>query len=168
MTPLISKDHKDYLEPTDRPHWTNRKGAPITLSTAAGGVGVVSGLVLGWLTTINEAPAAVIGGLIGWQVEKNRVKDDIANIRPIGTITAVNDDSFTIDLGADHGSREFTLTEATAIETAEGGTPADLTEGATVLVRGRNSEGDTQAVEVIVLPRDRQLPEIPDATSSDG
>ncbi|MGH2958501.1 MAG: hypothetical protein ACRDKE_02780 [Solirubrobacterales bacterium] len=65
MAPLISKDHKDYLEPTDRPHWTNRKGAPITLSTAAGGVGVVGGLLLGWLTTINEAPAAVLGGLIG-------------------------------------------------------------------------------------------------------
>ena len=64
MAALISKDHKDYLEP-ERPHWTNRKSAPITLSTAAGGVGVVGGLVLGWLTTINEAPAAVIGGLIG-------------------------------------------------------------------------------------------------------
>ncbi|MBI2690812.1 MAG: hypothetical protein HYX29_02530 [Solirubrobacterales bacterium] len=64
MAALISKDHKDYQEP-DREHWTNRKGAPITLSTAAGGVGVVGGLVLGWLTTANEAPAAVIGGLIG-------------------------------------------------------------------------------------------------------
>jgi hypothetical protein len=64
MAPLISKDHRDYLEP-DRPHWTNRKSAPITLSTAAGGVGVVGGLVVGWLTTIIEAPAAVIGGLIG-------------------------------------------------------------------------------------------------------
>jgi F0F1-type ATP synthase assembly protein I len=65
MAALISKDHKDYQEPTDRAHWTNRKGAPITLSTAAGGVGVVGGLVLGWLTTINEAPAVLIGGLIG-------------------------------------------------------------------------------------------------------
>jgi hypothetical protein len=64
MAALISKDHKDYQEP-EREHWHNRPSAPITLSTAAGGVGVVGGLVLGWLTTINEAPAAVIGGLIG-------------------------------------------------------------------------------------------------------
>jgi hypothetical protein len=65
MAALISKDHRDYQDPTDRPHWTNRKGAPITLSTGAGGVGVIAGLLVGWLSTINEAPAAVIGGLLG-------------------------------------------------------------------------------------------------------
>jgi Domain of unknown function (DUF5666) len=101
----------------------------------------------------------IVGGLIGWQVEKNRAEDDIANIRPIGTITAVSDDSFTIDLRTSSGSREFTVTDATVIETAEGATAADLTEGATVLVRSENSEGDLQAREVIVLP---------DTTSSGG
>ena len=101
----------------------------------------------------------IIGGLIGWQVEQNRAEDDIANTRPIGTITAVSGDSFTIDLSTSSGSREFTVTDATVIETAEGATAADLTEGATVLVRSLNSEGDLQAREVIVLP---------DATSSGG
>jgi len=94
----------------------------------------------------------VIGGLIGWQVEKKRVEDDVANIRPIGTITAVSDDSFTIKMRTSSGSREFTVTDGTVIETAEGATAADLTEGATVLVRSRNSDGDLQAIEVIVLP----------------
>jgi hypothetical protein len=94
----------------------------------------------------------IIGGLIGWQVEKNRAEDDIANTRPIGTITAVSDDSFTVDLTTSSGSREFTVTDATIIETAEDATAADLTEGATVLVRSQNSEGDLQAREVIVLP----------------
>ena len=75
-----------------------------------------------------------------------------ANIRPIGTITAVSDDSFTIELRTSSGSREYTVTDGTVIETAEGATAADLTEGATVLVRSRNSDGDLQAVEVIVLP----------------
>lgn len=65
MVNYFTGDHRQHQERTDLPHWTNRKGAPITLSTAAGGVGVVSGLVLGWLTTINEAPAVVVGGLIG-------------------------------------------------------------------------------------------------------
>jgi hypothetical protein len=64
MAALISKDHRDYLEP-EREHWTNRKGAPWTLSSAAGGVGLVAGLIVAWLTTLREGPAAVIGGLIG-------------------------------------------------------------------------------------------------------
>lgn len=62
---LFSRDHRDYQEPTDRTHWTNRKGAPITLSTAAGGVGLLVGLIIGWTTDLREAPLAVIGGLGG-------------------------------------------------------------------------------------------------------
>jgi hypothetical protein len=63
----------------------------------------------------------------------------------------VSEDSFTIDLATGGGSREFKLSDATAIETAEP-TPAALTEGATVWVRGRSNNGDVEAVEVIVLP----------------
>ena len=76
----------------------------------------------------------------------------MANVRPVGTITAVSDGSFTIDLRTGGGSRRFKLTDATTIERAEGTTSAALAEGATVLVRGRRSEGDLEAVEVIVLP----------------
>jgi len=126
----------------------------------AGGSGrarLVTLLVLTALASL--VVGVIIGGLIGWQVEKNRAEDDIANTRPIGTITAVSDDSFTIDLSTSSGSREFTVTDATVIETAEGATAADLTEGARVIVRSLNSEGDLQAREVIVLP---------DATSSGG
>jgi hypothetical protein len=98
----------------------------------------------------------LVGGVIGWQVEKQRVKDDVAGVRarerPVGTITVVSDDSFTIDLNTGDGSREFKLTDETAIETAEP-TSAKLAEGATVLVRGRTNGSDVQAVEVIVLPR---------------
>jgi F0F1-type ATP synthase assembly protein I len=65
MAALISKDHRDYLEPEDRPSWTNRKGAPATLSSAAGGVGILAGLIVGWLTDFREGPTAVIGGLVG-------------------------------------------------------------------------------------------------------
>jgi hypothetical protein len=98
----------------------------------------------------------LVGGVIGWQVEKQRVKDDVAGVRarerPVGTITVVSDDSFTIDLNTGDGSREFKLTDETAIETAEP-TTAKLAEGATVLVRGRTNGSDVEAVEVIVLPR---------------
>lgn len=62
---LFSRDHRDFHEPTDRPHWTNRKGAPITLSSAAGGVGVVIGFIIGWTTDLREAPVVVIAGLVG-------------------------------------------------------------------------------------------------------
>jgi hypothetical protein len=102
----------------------------------------------------------LVGGVIGWQVEKQRVKDDVAGVRarerPVGTITVVSDDSFTIDLNTGDGSREFKLTDETAIETAietAEPTSAKLAEGATVLVRGRTNGSDVEAVEVIVLPR---------------
>ena len=125
-------------------------------SSQQGGIGawsrtrVVTLLVLTALASL--IVGVIIGGLIGWQVEKNRAEDDIANTRPIGTITAVSDESFTMDLNTSSGSREFTVTDATIIETAEDATAADLTKGATVLVRSQNSEGDLQAREVIVLP----------------
>ncbi len=93
----------------------------------------------------------IVGGLIGWQVEKRRVEDDAANVRPVGTITAVTADSLTMHLASGGGNREYKLTDATAIESAEA-TTRKLADGATVLVRGRRSKGDLEAVEVIVLP----------------
>lgn len=64
MAPLISKDYRDYLE-KDRPDWRNRKGAPIMFSAAVGGVGILVGLTVGWLTDLREAPAGAIGGIAG-------------------------------------------------------------------------------------------------------
>ena len=134
------------MEPTTTDAASDDDGSP------SGGARKSSRMLLILTALGSLVVGVVIGGLIGWQVEKKRVEDDVANIRPIGTITAVSDDSFTIDLRTSSGSREFTVTDGTAIETAEGATAADLTEGATVLVRSRNSDGDLEAVEVIVLP----------------
>ena len=47
----------------------------------------------------------VIGGAIGWKVEQQRVKDDLANIRPVGTVAKVNDDPITIKLHTGNGCR---------------------------------------------------------------
>jgi uncharacterized protein DUF5666 len=122
--------------------------APPSRTTSRGSVVfiAVAALVVGVL----------VGGVIGWQVEKQRVKDDVAAVRarerPVGTITAVSDDSLTIALNGGDGSRKFKLTDETAIETAEP-TSEKLAQGATVLVRGRTKGSDVEAVEVIVLPR---------------
>lgn len=65
MAALISKDYRDYLPREGEPEWHNKKGAPITISAAFGGLGLVIGLVIGWTTELREAPPAVIGGLLG-------------------------------------------------------------------------------------------------------
>ena len=64
---FYSSDYRDYL-PKEREPWHKRKGAPITLSSAAGGVGLVLGLTIGWLTDLREAPVAAIGGIGGMLV----------------------------------------------------------------------------------------------------
>ncbi|MGH2906121.1 MAG: hypothetical protein ACRDKI_05065 [Solirubrobacterales bacterium] len=60
-----SKDWEDYRDDLPREPWHNRKSAPVTLSTAAGGIGLLAGLTVGWLTDLREAPPAVVGGLVG-------------------------------------------------------------------------------------------------------
>ncbi|MGZ8724795.1 MAG: hypothetical protein ACXWYG_12215 [Aeromicrobium sp.] len=101
--------------------------------------------------------ALALGGLagvaIGWKVEQNRVKDDIRNIRPVGTVTAVNGNSVTVRLKTSSGTRTYTLTGRTTVDTAQTGTAADVVEGATVLVKtGRDDEGKLEATEIVVLP----------------
>ena len=49
---------------------------------------VVAGLLVG----------AGVGLVVGWKVEQQRVKEDIVNIRPVGTVTAITDSSLTMDL----------------------------------------------------------------------
>jgi len=101
--------------------------------------------------------ALALGGLagvvIGWKVEQSRVKDDIKNIRPVGTVTAVKGDSVTVKLKTSSGTRTYTLTGDTVVDSAETGTADDVVEGATVLVKtGRGSDGKLEAKEIIVLP----------------
>lgn len=60
----LSDDHRDYVNPS-RPEWHERRGAPITKSSAAGGIGILIGLIIGWTTDLREAPAGVVGGIGG-------------------------------------------------------------------------------------------------------
>lgn len=61
---LLSDDPGDYVNP-QRPDWRERRGAPLSLSTAFGGVGFSVGLILGWTTELREAPAALVGSVGG-------------------------------------------------------------------------------------------------------
>jgi hypothetical protein len=61
----LSKDFKDYADDAPKPAWHSRKGPPAMIAFAFGGLGLVAGLVVGWLTDWREAPPAVIGGFIG-------------------------------------------------------------------------------------------------------
>lgn len=91
--------------------------------------------------------AGIAGLVIGWKVEQQRVKDDLSNIRPIGTVTALDDDSVTIELTTASGSKTYELTERTSVLSGE------LEEGATVLIRSwRGVDGGLQANKIVVLP----------------
>jgi hypothetical protein len=100
--------------------------------------------------------ALVVGGIggaaVGWKLEQNRVKDDVATIRPIGTVTAVKGDSVSVKLATDGGNRTYVISKDTAIDKAASGASSDLTEGATVLVRSRNTGGKLVATQIIVMP----------------
>ena len=92
--------------------------------------------------------AGVAGLVIGWKVEQQRVKDDLSNIRPIGTVTALDDDSVTIALQTADGSKTYVLTDRTTVHGS-----GDMAEGSTVLVRSwRGAEGGLEANEIVVLP----------------
>jgi len=94
--------------------------------------------------------AGVAGLAIGWKVEQQRVKDDLSNIRPIGTVTAVTDDSLTLKLVTSGGNRTYVLTKDTTIA---GGDGSELAEGSTVLIRSwRGSGGKLEAKQIVVLP----------------
>lgn len=100
---------------------------------------VVAGLLVG----------AGLGLVVGWKVEQQRVKEDIVNIRPVGTVTAVTDSSLTMDLLTSTGVRVFSVSDATVFD---GGDQADVVEGSIVLVKSRSGEGGLRAVEVVLLP----------------
>lgn len=97
--------------------------------------------------------AGVIGAGIGWKVEQQRVKDDIANIRPIGTVTAVADGTITVDLQTTDEVRTYQVGEQTEVASPDDGDLASVVEGTVVLVRSKRADsGDLEATQIIVLP----------------
>jgi hypothetical protein len=111
---------------------------------------------------VSVVAALAIGGLagvaIGWKVEQSRVKDDIKNVRPVGTVTAVADGSFTVEMQTSSGTRTYVINRGTIVDRAETGDEADVAEGATVLVKSfKNADGKMEASEVVVLPDSTEL-----------
>jgi hypothetical protein len=96
--------------------------------------------------------AGIAGVIIGWKVEQQRVKDDLANIRPIGRVAAIGDDTVTVTLLTASGNRTYNVTDDTVIDGESGGDLANLPEGSTVLVKSRREGGELEAVEIVVFP----------------
>ena len=126
------------------------EAGPTSEVRASNGVGR-GALVLVVLFAMAISGAA--GVAIGWKVEQTRVKEDLENIRPVGTVTAISEDSVTVDLRTASGTRTFTITPATVVDGARGGDVSDLAEGTIILVKNRRGDGGTlQATEIVVLP----------------
>lgn len=105
-----------------------------------GSVGlVVVGLLLG----------LGLGFVVGWKVEQQRVIDDVTNIRPVGTVSAVTDTSITVELLTSTGDRTYAVSDATVFT---GGGQDDVVKGSIVLVKNRSDGGNRRAVEVVLLP----------------
>jgi hypothetical protein len=125
------------VQPTDRD--ARRGGVSRTVLT----VGIVAALAVGGL----------IGVAVGWKVEQHRVKDDLANVRPVGKVTAVDGDSVTVALESSSGTRTYVITGDTVIDHARKGGTGDVAKGSTVLVKNfHNGKGQLQASEIVVLP----------------
>ncbi|MGQ0831795.1 MAG: DUF5666 domain-containing protein [Microthrixaceae bacterium] len=99
------------------------------------------------------AISGVAGLAIGWKVEQQRVKAEVVNIRPLGTITEVTDTSITVQLRTAKASRTYRLTPDTIIEDWTSGETSTLRKGLTVLVDSRTGpSGDLEATDVIIVP----------------
>lgn len=99
------------------------------------------------------AISGVAGLAIGWKIEQHRVKEDVVNIRPLGTITAVTGTSITVDLRTAKASRMYAITPKTVIENWTGGDVPKLMKGLTILIESRTgSGGDLEATDIIVVP----------------
>ena len=82
----------------------------------------------------------------------------MANVRPVGKVTAVNGSSLTIALESASGTRTYVVTSTTAVDRAWPGTASDVKKGSTVLVKSfHNSQGHLQASEIVVLPASSRL-----------
>jgi len=135
---------------------TDRASHPVSRTTA-----IVAGVIA-------LGVGVVVGGAIGWKVEQNRVKDgakssiaaakakgsvQARNVRPFGVVTSVSPSSVTIRLqtGAP-GSRTFTLSSGTHVDSGAPSGLSAIAKGSTVLVRPA-SDSPSTAAEVIVLPK---------------
>jgi hypothetical protein len=128
---------------------------PPTEGPPANGDRRVSVLVMALVAGAALVLGGIVGVAIGWKVEQNRVKEDVKNVRPVGTITAVTDDSITVNLRTGSGRRTYALTDATVIDKAESGATSDIKEGSTVFLRTRRGDnGELEAAQVIVLPEE--------------
>jgi hypothetical protein len=101
--------------------------------------------------------AGIAGVAVGWKVEQRRVKDDVKNIRPVGTVTAVDDGSLTVALRTSSGTQTYAITKGTVVDRARAGEPGDVTKGSTVLVKSFRKDGKLQASEIVVLPGNTKL-----------
>jgi hypothetical protein len=112
--------------------------------------------------------AGVAGAAIGWKVEQQRVKDDVASIRPIGVVRASDEDSVRIRLLTASGARTYVITDDTVVAGADGEGGAGIPEGAIVLVRAHSVDGEDRAREIIVLPDSTSYAERVAEAAADG
>jgi hypothetical protein len=126
---------------------TDDTGAPKRgMGTAAVVVSVIAALAIG----------GIIGLLVGWKVEQQRVKDDVKNVRPVGTVTAVNDTSMKVALKTSSGGRTYVITSATKVDPAANGSE-NIASGDVVIVKSKKVNGKLQATEVVILPKDTKF-----------
>lgn len=147
---LPVSDETLLLQQQDETLPTEDETEPTEDATPSGGVSMTV-LVVSVLAAL--LVAGVAGLLLGWKIEQQRVKDDLANIRPVGTVTAVSDSSITVELQTASGTRTYEITDATVVDDGtRTGDVSDVEEGSTVLVRGRSAGDKVKAVEIVVLP----------------
>jgi hypothetical protein len=117
----------------------------------------VSRTVLVVAVLVAVVVAGIAGVAVGWKVEQNRVKDDVKKVRPVGTVTAVDDGSLTVSLQTSSGTQTYAITKGTVVDQAREGEPGDITTGSTVLVKSFSKNGKLEASEIIVLPDSTKL-----------
>jgi hypothetical protein len=72
-------------------------------------------------------PLLNYSGEDGWKVEQQRVKDDVKNIRPVGTVTSVDDNSMKVALKSSSGDRTYVITGTTRVDPAANGSAKQVT-----------------------------------------
>lgn len=117
----------------------------------------VSRTVLVVAVLVAVVVAGIVGVAVGWKVEQSRVKDDVKKVRPVGTVTAVDDGSLTVSLQTSSGTQTYAITKGTVVDQARTGDVSDITKGSTVLVKGFTKDGKLQASEIVVLPDSTKL-----------
>ena len=139
------------MDETSEPNTGDVRAEDTTVADAAAGEVAPKALVSRTTLVVSVLIALIVAGVagvaIGWKVEQQRVKEDVENVRPIGTVTAIDDDSVTIELETASGSKTYEITDDTTVD----GT-GEMEEGATVLIRSSRGDGDQrQATRIVVL-----------------